>query len=172
MLSLGRHFEWARTGEVSDPSGASIDRDHGDGSGTALRPQIEDFLMRAGIDIGDGPIRLLTMPRVLGYVFNPISIWFCWDADDAPIGAIAEVGNTFGELKTYFVPHRDGRFRVRVPKHFYVSPFSELDLDFEFRFEMPGERLAAFRQLRTPKHASCHWRGRSCEVPFRSITES
>lgn len=89
-------------------------------------------------------ILLLTNLRFLGYVFNPISIWFCWDAEGSPIGAIAEVGNTFGELKTYFVPHRDGRFLVRVPKHFYVSPFSELDLDFEFRFEMPGERLAAY----------------------------
>lgn len=101
------------------------------------RENASAFLAAQGLP-EPGKILLLTNLRFLGYVFNPISIWFCRDRAGEPIGAIAEVGNTFGELKTYFVPHRDGRFIARHPKHFYVSPFSELDLDFEFRFDIPG----------------------------------
>jgi len=91
------------------------------------------------------PARLavLTLPRFMGYIFNPISLWFGWDADGNPLGAIAEVGNTFRELKPYFLPPQEGgaSFHLRAPKHYYVSPFSDLDLDFDFRVEMPGDRL-------------------------------
>ena len=55
--------------------------------------------------------------------------------------SVVQVGNTFGELKPYLVPLGAGQFRVRVPKHFYVSPFSDLDLAFDFRLDPPGERL-------------------------------
>lgn len=85
---------------------------------------------------------LLTLPRVLGYIFNPISIYFCFDTKGEPLASVAEVGNTFGEWKPYLVPPTsDGTFHVRVAKNFYVSPFSELDLSFDFRFDSPNERL-------------------------------
>jgi hypothetical protein len=102
-------------------------------------------------DVATAPvahIRLLTLPRVLGYIFNPISIYFCSDRHGAPLCAIAEVGNTFRERKLFLLPgtprdpgDRAGRFRLRVPKHYYVSPFSKLDLAFDFDVRVPGARL-------------------------------
>lgn len=71
------------------------DRDYGDGSGD-LRPQVQRWLVRAGIDIGAGPVRLLTMPRVLGYVFNPISLYYCHHADGRLAAMVYEVTSTFG----------------------------------------------------------------------------
>ena len=80
------------------------DRDHGDGSGAALRPQIEAFLGRAGIDIGEGAVRLLTMPRVLGYVFNPISLYYCHQVDGRLAAMVYEVTSTFGVRHAYVIP--------------------------------------------------------------------
>jgi hypothetical protein len=101
-----------------------------------------------------GRIELVTLPRVAGYVFNPVSFYFVSAPDGSPVCAIAEVGNTFGEQKPFFVPRRDRasvassdsasaeQFRLVAPKHFYVSPFSALDLQFDFRLARPGERLS------------------------------
>ncbi len=122
------------------------DRDHGDGSGMALRPQIEDFLRRAGIDIGDGPIRLLTMPRVLGYVFNPISLYYCHQADGRLAAMVYEVTSTFGARHAYVIPvpnvdQAAGLIRQGAAKALYVSPFMEMEMDYAFRGHAPGERL-------------------------------
>jgi DUF1365 family protein len=122
------------------------DRDHGDGSGTALRPQIEDFLMRAGIDIGGGPIRLLTMPRVLGYVFNPISLYYCHQADGRLAAMVYEVTSTFGVRHAYVIPvpsedQAAGLIRQGAAKALYVSPFMGMEMDYVFRGHAPGQRL-------------------------------
>ena len=109
--------------------------------GTA-RENAELFLKQNGVDEKPHRIVLLTNLRVLGYTFNPISIWYCYRADGSPLGAIAEVGNTFGELKPFFVPYADGKYHLRALKHFYVSPFSDLDQEFDFRFEPLDDRLA------------------------------
>jgi len=91
----------------------------------------------------NGRAILLTLPRVLGYIFNPVSFYFCFDAAGVPFCALAQVGNTFGEMKPYLLsaPDAHGVFRLRTPKHFYVSPFSALDLDFDFKLHVPGDRL-------------------------------
>ncbi len=93
----------------------------------------------------DTRVLLLTHCRVFGYIFNPVSFYFCLDAQDRPLCAVAEVGNTFGEQKPFLLgpEHFDGegRFRRIVPKHFYVSPFSALDLAFDFKLRVPGEEL-------------------------------
>jgi uncharacterized protein len=93
----------------------------------------------------DTRVLLLTHCRVFGYIFNPVSFYFCLDAHDRPLCAVAEVGNTFGELKPFLLgpEHFDGegRFRRVVPKHFYVSPFFALDLAFDFKLRVPGEQL-------------------------------
>jgi DUF1365 family protein len=80
---------------------------------------------------------------VLGYIFNPVSFFFCADAAGAPLCAVVQVGNTFHELKPYLLgaPDAAGCFRLVTPKHFYVSPFSELDLAFDFKLKVPGEVL-------------------------------
>ncbi len=113
-----------------------------------LRAGVEEFLRREGRPLPPGgTIRLLTFPRVFGYVFNPISVHFCFEPDGAPHAAVAEVGNTFGELKPYLVPpggSGGADFELRVPKHYYVSPFSAVDLDFHFRFHRPDERLRIY----------------------------
>lgn len=122
------------------------DRDHGDGSGTALRRQIETFLARAGIDIGEGPIRLLTMPRVLGYVFNPISLYYCHHSDGRLAAMVYEVTSTFGVRHAYVVPvsepdQRAGLIRQGAAKALYVSPFMGMEMDYVFRGHAPGARL-------------------------------
>lgn len=122
------------------------DRDHGDGSGAALRPQVEAWLARASIDIGEGPVRLLTMPRVLGYVFNPISLYYCHHADGRLAAVVYEVTSTFRVRHAYVIPTRDedqaaGLIRQGAAKALYVSPFMDMAMDYEFRGHAPGERL-------------------------------
>lgn len=118
------------------------DADHiSHGYGTA-RENLLGYLREQGVVTPVGRILLLTLPRVLGHVFNPISVFFCMDVQGRPLAAVAEVGNTFGEWKPYLVPMTsDGSFHLRTVKHFYVSPFSDLDLEFDFRLDFPGERL-------------------------------
>lgn len=118
------------------------DDDHISHGAATSRENILRYLGECGVTAPVGRILLLTLPRVLGYVFNPISVFFCLDPEGNPLAAVAEVGNTFGEWKPYLVPLTpDGTFHLRAVKHFYVSPFSDLDLEFDFRFDLPGERL-------------------------------
>ena len=123
------------------------DRDHGPRDGTPLRPWIEGHLARAGIDIAGGPVRLLCFPRLLGYVFNPLSIWFCNHPTQGLQAILYEVRNTFGESHSYLIPvaadQRDGRPIVQAcDKRFYVSPFIEMESDYRFRLREPDERLS------------------------------
>ncbi|MEI6356198.1 MAG: DUF1365 domain-containing protein [Verrucomicrobiota bacterium] len=116
-----------------------------------LKSEIRAWLATQGVTLPvDVRITLVTLPRVLGHIFNPVSFYFCHAADGSPLCAVTEVQNTFGELKPYLVPPDSsadepsallGRFRITVPKHFYVSPFSPLDLCFDFRLRTPDERL-------------------------------
>ncbi len=100
-----------------------------------------------GVDLIGGRVVLVTLPRVLGYLFNPVSLYFCYDRHGSPACAIAEVTNTFKEMKPYFLgPDTQaaarGEFRVRVPKNFYVSPYSDVDVAFDFTLRTPGDRLS------------------------------
>ncbi len=117
-------------------------RDHGDGSATPLRAQVETLLAQAGI-AGGGAVRLLTMPRLLGFAFNPISVYYCHDAAGTLSAILYEVNNTFGERHAYLLPVRGGPGIVhqRAAKAFHVSPFLPLRLDYRFRVMPPGERL-------------------------------
>jgi DUF1365 family protein len=117
------------------------------GSPGDLKSRVVSYLCEHGVHLpGGGKVRLLTLPRTLGYIFNPISIYFCSSAAGVPVCAIAEVGNTFGEKKLFLLPLRPdarhpARFRVRVPKQYYVSPFSDLDISFDFDCLLPEESL-------------------------------
>lgn len=123
------------------------DRDHLTLPGkdnTSTRENLVEFLAQNGIRFpSDGRITLVTLPRVLGYIFNPVSFYFCHDSAGAPLCAVAQVGNTFGEMKPYLLrePVGENAFRLVTPKHFYVSPFSALDLAFDFKLRVPGDRL-------------------------------
>ena len=123
---------------------AFYDSDHYPFTGGKLKSHIQKFLAEHNIFLDEqARILLLTLPRVLGYIFNPVSFVFCMDATGVPRCAIAEVGNTFGENKLYLLanPSDEGCFRLRAPKHFYVSPFSDLEVDFVFRLQLPDDRL-------------------------------
>jgi uncharacterized protein len=119
--------------------------DHGDGSGTPLRVQIEAALAKAGVNLDGGPIRLLTMPRVLGYGFNPISVWFAHGPDGDLRGLVHEVTNTFGERHSYAMPAGlapDGRARHATDKTHFVSPFMDAALTYEFEVHAPDDRVS------------------------------
>ena len=112
----------------------------------SAKPGLLAWVAAQGLPLpADTRVLLLTHCRVFGYIFNPVSFYFCLDAQDRPLCAVAEVGNTFGEQKPFLLgpEHFDGegRFRRIVPKHFYVSPFSALDLAFDFKLRVPGEQL-------------------------------
>lgn len=122
------------------------DRDHGDGSDTPLRAQVEAQLASVGVALNGGAIRLLTMPRVLGFVFNPISVYYAFHADGRLAAMVYEVTSTFRERRAYVLPIADadgvsGRIRQQTAKRLYVSPFMDMDMAYDFRGRAPGERL-------------------------------
>lgn len=116
-------------------------KDFGDGSETPLRAQVERELAEAGIAAPGGAIRLLTMPRVLGYAFNPISLYYCSDVEGRLAAMVYEVTSTFGERRAYVLPAGD-RFRHGCDKTLHVSPFLQMDMSYDFRGKAPGERMA------------------------------
>lgn len=132
------------------------DTDHGDGSSSPLFDQAQAHLLAAGIDDPGLTIQLLCMPRVAGYDFNPLSIYFCRDGNGALIAMIYEVNNTLGGRKSYVIPASpaagtgasDGTLRQACDKSFYVSPFMDLDMAYRFRVDPPGERVSVAVQAR------------------------
>ena len=120
--------------------------DHLKLSAKTVRGNLVEYLAQNGITLDfQCRVMLLTLPRVLGYIFNPVSFYFCYDAAGQPLCAVAEVGNTFREMKPFLIRRdelRDGDvFQKIVPKNFYVSPFSSLELKFDFRLRIPSEKL-------------------------------
>ena len=132
-----------------------------------LKSRILSHLATRDINLTGGRVVLVTLPRVLGYVFNPVSFYFCYDAAGTCVASLAEVTNTFKEMKPYFLGPETrlapansasdlstpssrlstggsgtAAFRLRTPKHFYVSPFSDVDTAFDFSLRAPGERLS------------------------------
>ncbi|WP_292959476.1 DUF1365 domain-containing protein [Novosphingobium sp. UBA1939] len=123
-----------------------FDRDYGDGSAASPREKIEEHLRAAGIETG-GPIRLLTMPRILGYAFNPLSVYFCHRQDGSLCALFYEVSNTFGQRHSYLIPVPAGAtapIRQESRKSFYVSPFISTDMAYSFAITPPGERVAVY----------------------------
>ncbi len=121
------------------------DADHGDASATPLRAQVERRLSEAGISFDGGPIRLLCMPRILGYGFNPLSVYFCHRRDGTLAAILYEVHNTFGERHTYVFDTRNAEEAARhgCAKRFHVSPFMDIrGVNYEFRVAAPAERIA------------------------------
>lgn len=119
-------------------------RDHGARDGSPLLPWIHALLRAQGLaEICDGEIVLQTMPRIFGFVFNPVSFWFCHDRAGALRVVLAEVSNTFGERHNYLVHHPDQRpivagDELRASKCFHVSPFFPVRGEYRFRFEQRG----------------------------------
>ena len=110
-------------------------------NGKSIKQNILDYLLSQGITV-DGKIMLMTNVATLGYAFNPISFYVCFDKKNNPVCSVAEVCNTHSEMKLYLLDNScfsSGEFKKLVSKNFYVSPFTELDATFEFIFKIPGE---------------------------------
>ena len=121
------------------------ERDHADGSGAPLRGWVEKQLAMAGIDLEGGAIRLLAMPRVLGYGFNPLSVYFCYHCNGQLLALLHQVHNTFGERHTYLIPvgacDDPTAIRQDCAKVFHVSPFLAVDMRYQFRIRAPDATL-------------------------------
>jgi DUF1365 family protein len=120
--------------------------DHGDRDGSSLRAYVDRRAAGHGIDLAGGGVQLLCYPRLLGYVFNPLSVYFCHRADGELALLIYEVRNTFGEIQPYVLPVRPGELsdagvRQEQDKMFYVSPFIEMAVRYRFRIGPPGESV-------------------------------
>ena len=125
--------------------------DHlGDPDGT-LRGNVEQFLATRGIELDGGRVTMLASARVLGYVFNPLSLFWCHNAAGELRCVIAEVHNTYGERHCY-VLETDSAGRARVPKAFYVSPFNDVTGEYRMKLPEPGERLAVSVVLERDGH--------------------
>lgn len=120
------------------------DGDHGDGSPGGLRAWIEARLAEAGRHEPGMSIRVLCYPRIFGYVFNPLTVYFCYSATGALRAILYEVCNTFGERHTYVIPVEDcatGPIRQGCAKELYVSPFIPMRCFYRFHIEPPAEKV-------------------------------
>ncbi|HTS31282.1 MAG TPA: DUF1365 domain-containing protein [Bryobacteraceae bacterium] len=131
---------------------ASFDeRDHFGDPRTPLRQRLKEDAAANGVTLPDGPIFLLTHLRYLGYNFNPISFFYCYDSAETLQLVLAEVNNTFGETHNYWLSPANHRpagspgkaLGYRCPKMMHVSPFMDMRLDYDFVLTPPAGHLTA-----------------------------
>jgi DUF1365 family protein len=147
------------------------DKDHLAGSGE-LKAEVSALLDRAGMPSG-GRVRVLCMPRVLGFVFNPISVYFCHRADGLLIAMLYEVNNTFGQRHSYLIPVVGSARPVRqtCSKKFHVSPFMDMAMRYHFVVGEPDEemRLIVDGHDDTGPMIAASFRGKRAELTDKSV---
>jgi DUF1365 family protein len=120
-------------------------KDHGPRDGSSLMSWARELLSKQGLDLTGGKIQLLCFPRILGYAFNPISIWYCYDNEGNLRALICEVNNTFKEHHFYLIHDHGNRLNWPVreikQKQFHVSPLISMNGEYHFTFHQPSERL-------------------------------
>lgn len=121
--------------------------DHGRGEASGLAQYARELLAQAGLETPVARVTLLCYPRVLGFVFNPISVYFAYDRDDQLTGVIYEVRNTFGDMHSYVAPVAPGEWseaglRQEREKLFHVSPFMGMAATYRFRIRPPASEVA------------------------------
>ncbi|MEM8811668.1 MAG: DUF1365 domain-containing protein [Pseudomonadota bacterium] len=122
-----------------------LEADHGAGVSGGLRAWVDARLSDAGFDLPGGRVFLLCYPRIFGYVFNPISIYYCFDRTGALAALLYEVSNTYHEKHTYVIPvsEADGpTTRQACAKRMFVSPFTPMEGRYLFSVTQPGETLS------------------------------
>jgi DUF1365 family protein len=124
-------------------------RDHLGDPARSIRANIDQFLHGRGVDLGGGQVLMLAHARVLGHVFNPLTLFWCHRADGTLACVIAEVHNTYQQRHAYLL-QTDDRGRARVDKELYVSPYHPVDGWYEMSVPRPGERLALSITLNRP----------------------
>ncbi|MFJ4880744.1 DUF1365 domain-containing protein [Streptomyces sp. NPDC088745] len=123
-------------------------RDHFTGDSDSIRAGLDAYLASHGIGLDGGHVVMLAHARVLGYVFNPLSVYWCHDASGTLACVVAEVHNTYGQRHCYLL-HPDEAGETEVDKEFYVSPFFTVEGRYRMRLPLPGEELRLAVQLRT-----------------------
>jgi len=120
------------------------EKDHGHRDGSSLVEWIKKNLNENNINSKDIRIKLLCYPRIFGYVFNPLSVFFIYDSSEKLISILYEVKNTFGEQHTYIFKVKDDAnlFQHNCSKKFHVSPFIEMNCNYFFRILKPGEKIS------------------------------
>jgi DUF1365 family protein len=124
-------------------------RDHLGDPTRSLRENVEDYLATHGIDLSGGRITMLTNARSLGYVFNPLTLYWCHDPSGEVVCVIAEVHNTYRQRHRYLL-RPDDAGRAEAEKLFYVSPFYPVDGFYRMSLPEPGDRLAVTVSLHRP----------------------
>ena len=121
-----------------------FDKDHGDRDGSSLIHWVKKNLRENKIDTEETKIKLLCYPRILGYVFNPLSVFYVYDKKNNLISILYEVKNTFGEQHTYVfkVENQNRLIQNNCSKKFHVSPFIEMDCNYFFRTLNPEDKLS------------------------------
>lgn len=122
------------------------EKDHGPRDGSSLRAYADRCAAAEGIDLSGGRVELLCYPRLLGYGFNPLSVYFCYRAGGDLALVIYEVRNTFGEIHPYVLPVQPGELddaglRQQQDKLFYVSPFLPMAMRYHFRVLPPSDTV-------------------------------
>lgn len=115
----------------------------------SIRSNVAGFLTANGIDDDGGTVTMLGSARVLGYVFNPLTLFWCHGRDGGLRAVLAEVHNTYGERHCYLL-HPDGSGRAVTPKEFYVSPFNDVSGTYEMSVPEPDSKLSVAITLRRP----------------------
>ena len=108
-----------------------------------IKQHILDYLYSQNVKTSNPRIYLLTNLRTLGHQFNPVSFYFVYE-NDKPLCCVAEVSNTFGEMKLFLLGKetlQDNVFTYQTKKYFYVSPFIDHDVDFAFQLHLPSDKL-------------------------------
>ncbi|MDO9416967.1 DUF1365 domain-containing protein [Pararhizobium sp.] len=150
MVDLDRLDEADATSRIFSVNRRNIvsffERDHTDLDGLSIRAYADDLLRKAGLETRPHRILLVCYPRILGRVFNPIAVYYAYDAAGTLVAAIYEVRNTFGERHTYVCPVEPGELtpaglRQDCRKIFHVSPFIPMNMHYHFRMLPPGDEL-------------------------------
>jgi DUF1365 family protein len=148
LFSLHERDFLPLTSPPHNPSAERPDNQYGYNSTDTptLKQRVLAYLRHHDVAVeNDARVELITLPRMLGYRFNPVSFYFVRNAAGDPVAAITEITNTFHEMKPFLLRPEtmtsDG-FKFRVPKNFYVSPFTDVDVEFDFRLRVPSNRLA------------------------------
>ena len=129
------------------------DRDYAGPGDRPIRAKLVDLLASQGITSRIARIDLITLPKIVGYAFNPVSFFRCYDCNAKLLALIAEVHNTFGESHHYILQRQDdapdsGRVRFTFPKTFYVSPFYRVDGAYELALDESGDLFKLTIDLR------------------------
>ena len=120
-----------------------FDKDHGERDGSSLLEWVKKNLAENSINSENIKIKLLCYPRIFGYVFNPLSVFFVYDNQENLISVLYEVKNTFGEQHTYiFKVENNNLLQHNCSKKFHVSPFIEMDCNYFFKIIKPAEKIS------------------------------